>query len=230
MSFPNFDAVKGLFTVDIDASAKVMIGRLARNDNEAKKWGKNATNDLISLVLPFFPESISESKDVHYETVTVPGAKIPVYVWTASGERRISFSVYLAQEMKEEAFPDVAKSLTNESDVFKEDMIYNRKIADIVEWLRECMEPVYAEEGVEGNIRIQKAIAPPTLYLGFIKGGKAVSCVRFIDFGSDEVTREGLGPMYCIMNSLSVDWLAFFPDGTPRLAKVDLEFVEVGRI
>jgi len=222
-----------LFAVNIDKRVKVVLVRKIRTNIEGKRWqgiyGPLKEKDTIPLVFPFFPSSISEGKEVNWQAISPPGSNIPVYVWISSGERSVSFSVWLAQEQKKDSVTGSilnALSAMSGAAVRSFDSDYNRDITMIVRWLRECREPEYNDDGL--------AIAPPVLTLGFMKTDEDdVYKIGFLDFGT---VQEGIlgpggvmkkGPMKCIMTTFGVEWVSFFPDGTPRLAQVSLGFAEV---
>lgn len=47
------------------------------------------------FILPFFPESVSDSKSVNWNNIELPGASHPIYQYVNSGERTISFTAKL---------------------------------------------------------------------------------------------------------------------------------------
>lgn len=87
------------------------------------------TEDIIKL--QFFPESISDSKGVTYNSETPFGASHPIYSFISGDERSISFSTYLSRDMYD-------------TDVKNE---YNIDIETIIKKLRSYLYPDYQSDG-----------------------------------------------------------------------------------
>lgn len=51
------------------------------------------------LRFQYFPDSIADTKAVNYQPKEVPGGSLPIYQWTNSGERTISFTAYFATDV-----------------------------------------------------------------------------------------------------------------------------------
>lgn len=81
------------------------------------------------FILPFFPESVSDSKSVNWNNIELPGASHPIYQYVNSGERTISFTAKLLREIKPVAGETIVKSP------------YNVDINDVVRFLRSCLYP-----------------------------------------------------------------------------------------
>ena len=47
----------------------------------------------------YFPESISDTKQVGYQPKEVPGGSVPLYQWTGSGERTIAFTAVFSTDV-----------------------------------------------------------------------------------------------------------------------------------
>lgn len=104
--------------------------------------------DIGQKGLPFWPETISDSKGSEWASKPIPGGSHPLYQWVQGTDRVISFSLVLLHESQD------VDPLEDTED------IYNVDIPGAIAWLRSMEYPLY-EEGAG------IAKAPPTLILVF---------------------------------------------------------------
>lgn len=171
----------------------------------------------FAATLQYFPESLSDTKAVNWQTKEIPGASLPLYQWTGSGERTISFTAqfstdidYLAPTTKTNAIlNNIRERLRNAGQ-----LNYNVDIRSAVVWLRSHMLPTYSSQGF--------AIPPPKLQLFIPRSGIGLAGGAASLTGSD-----GPDSIICVMTSCEVTWEKFFVSGAPRLASVNLSFAQV---
>lgn len=176
-------------------------------------------NDTPSSAVAFqyFPESLSDTKAVSWQAKEVPGGSLPLYQWTGSGERTISFTAQFSTDID----PFASKALSNKTDAaiyadrMKQQGInkYNVDVRSAIAWVRSFMYPKYTSAGT---------IPPPklTLFLPNSGIGMAGGESQFIDAHS----------MTCVMTQCEVTWDKFFPSGNARLATASLGFAQIPQL
>lgn len=181
--------------------------------------------------LQYYPESITDSKAVNYQTKDVPGASLPLYQWVSGGERTISFTAvfttdtdhYQANSVSGRTADDdpVSQSLSNRASAQlghlkgKGVSDYNVYIPAAITWLRRFMYPSY---GLTGGIGVPTTRAPRKLRLTM--PGTYISRTGMSGGSS------GKGGLHVIMTQCDVTYQAVFPSGNPRIAEVELAFAE----
>lgn len=171
----------------------------------------------------YFPESLSDSKAVSWQTKEVPGGSLPLYQWTASGERSISFTAQFSTDV--DPFPAVneagATGLSAAGDTalaeayktrLKSNGVADRNIdvRSAIIWLRQFMLPTY-QSG--------KTLPPPKLMLYLPKSG--------IGLAGGSTNLLSADSIVCVMTQCEVTWEKFFPSGNVRLASVQLGFAQI---
>lgn len=178
--------------------------------------------DQTALRLQYFPETISDSKEVNWSPKEVPGGSLPLYQWISSGARTLSFTAVFTTDVD---FSLEAKKLLDLSvdlrSKLKSDGELNRNV-DIraaVLWLRRFMMPRYGKP--DGVTPGPLTNAPRKLQI-FMPGtgiGLAGGCSPTMHSGPDFIT--------AIMTACEVEWVQFFPSGMPRIATVSLAFAQI---
>lgn len=180
----------------------------------------------------YFPESIRDSKGGEYVEKTVIGSSHPIYQWLHGSRRAISFETILSTDYRNEKEKEKELSLSGilqeasswiknpvsaaiatyrpNNDSYNPDGTQGRNvnIADGIAWFRSKLYPTYKDN--------EKVKPPPKLFL-VLEGTQIASYV-----GSYKT-----GGIPCIMSSCDVTYNAFFQDGTPRLATLSMEFLEI---
>lgn len=155
--------------------------------------------------LQYWPENMSDSDGVNWQTKEIPGSNRPLYQWISGGERSISFTAMFSRDMNGKIGED-----------FEEDK-HNVDIDAAIAWLRMLKSNDY-EKVKDMNM----AVAPPVLWMMFV-GTK-------LGYNHNAPAVDGSSlesGVYCIMDQFEPEIRAWFPDGTPRLASVSLGFKEV---
>jgi len=194
----------------------------------------------------YFPASISDSKAVTYQSREVPGGSLPVYQWTSSGERSISFTVYFTTDIDHmAASPDPLAASINlrtgalDAQAASENTLKvfdnaagkttdrlkaagalerNPFIPGALVWLRQFMLPRYdtASSKMTG---VPITFAPRKLWLVIPNSG--------IGGYGGEGGWSGVGQgIFCHMTQCEVTYESFFPSGNIRHANVSLGFAE----
>jgi len=193
----------------------------------------------------YFPETVNDTRATNYQTKVIPGLSHPLYQWTSSGAREITFQVIFTRDRA--LSDDEKKSLNSSStsskraivtdDIFnKQDLKNNRDVSlssaatfgrstdlrnvDIpsaVAWLRSFTYPEYSQDGNGQNSGTPQRPYPPRKLILGLPGTR-------INYGVPSLPPS---EVYCIMLGCPVTYTSFFADGTPRVARVDLSFAEI---
>lgn len=224
------------------------LGTLARGLNPVANTRKSYLylteldeTDAISQVdgrptvrrFQYFPESISDSKAVNYQTKDVPGASLPLYQWVSGGERTIQFTAqfttdtdhYLASN-----FGDIGEASLQSKSVLGRVGKHRERtdaagvtdrnvyIPAAVAWLRRFMYPSYGDTQAVGV----PLTHPPRKLLLTVPGSH-------LSWGGGRGGMSNNGGLVCIMTQCDVSYIQFFPSGNPRIAEVSLGFAEVAQ-
>jgi len=87
--------------------------------------------------LPFWPDTITDSKGATWEPKIVPGGSHPIYQFVAGTDRTISFTLVLSHETQE-----VDPTIETED-------VHNIDIAGAIAWLRGMIYPLYVSDIAE---------------------------------------------------------------------------------
>lgn len=199
----------------------------------------------------YFPETIQDAKGSNYQTKVIPGLSHPLYQWTSSGAREISFQAVFTRDRSLNAREKAAvegSSLAGRrqdpsSDFRNYDSVRLRNQAEDQGSIGLAnLESVSGFSDVR-NVDIPSAIAwlRSFMYPEYTidgQGGKYVDPDRPLPprkliLGMPGVRinwgEPALNPseVYCIMLGCPVTYTSFFSDGTPRIARVDLTFAEI---
>jgi len=159
--------------------------------------------DNLVLKLQFFPETLTDDGGgVTWAGIDVPFAPVPIYQWTGGGERTVSFAAVLYREVNRSSF-DLSPEKESK---------YNVDINQHIKILRSMKTGRY--DTGDGNLPIQ---SPPLLLLYFPKTHLRI------------LPKQGADILPCVMTNCSIGYKAWFEDGTPRLASVELTFTEISQ-
>ena len=169
-----------------------------------------------ALKFQYFPDTVQDSKAVNYSPKEIPGGSLPVYQWVSSGERMVTFTAVFTSDVDP---VDVAK--LRSEDVLKQEGSSrdNVDIRSAVTWLRRFVLPSYPDND---SLSVR---APRKLLLVLPNSGIGL-------YGG--CAGGGLGPaggsadsIVCLMTQCDLSIEAFFPSGAPRVATVQLSFVQI---
>lgn len=202
------------------------------------------------LRFQYFPDSIADTKAVNYQPKEVPGGTLPIYQWTNSGERTISFTAYFATDVDQlhnaeygAAILDFDPSISGPLG----DQMLTAQIAVRTSTVSVAVEASYTKLQAAGiqhrNPFILGALAwlrrfmfprygdsseigvpitkPPRKLMLHITG----SGLERLG-GAGGFSAPG-GGILCVMTQCDINIEAFFPSGNIRIASVNLAFAEV---
>lgn len=150
-----------------------------------------------AFTFQYWPESINDTYTPNYNEVPIPGGSHPLYQYVGGGERSISFTATFTSEVKD----------SSSSGGFSGEHIdrYTVDVKGAIARLQRYLYPHYGKGGVLGVVE-----APPKLVLSF--PGTNLGRDR------DEVL--------VILREAPVTYTHWYPDGTPRIAQLELMFSE----
>lgn len=173
-------------------------------------------------VFQYFPESFSDTKTVNWQAKDIPGASLPLYQWTSSGERSISFTAQFSTDIDPWANDTAEVARATEgvyASEFKDRLKRNgveRRNVDVrsaIIWLRQYMLPTYdTQRGM--------TIPPPKLILYLPRSGIGLA-------GGEVGNIDSPDQVLCVMTQCEVTWEKFFKTGNAKLASVSLAFAQV---
>lgn len=168
------------------------------------------TEELLkpSLRLQYYPDTITDSKQVNYQTREVPGASLPLYQFINGGERLISFTVHLAADL------DVDSSDLDALDSKGLSRRNSHILASLI-FLRSCMHPFY-----EGTGSDTLTYPPPKVLLKFT-GEERLDLLGGVASNSPQD-----GAIITHLVSADIEFSAFFPSGRPRRVDVSVSFAQ----
>lgn len=163
--------------------------------------------------LQYFPDTVQDTKGVNWSPKDIPGASLPLYQWTSSGERSLSFTSIFTTDVDLSVNPDATTEPRTKQ--------RNVDIRSAVLWLRSFLLPSYSttndKYGAAGLTR-----APAKLLLTIQNSGIGWA-------GGPNYALGDPDTIVAIMTECSVEWTAFFPSGLPRIASVGLAFAQVAQ-
>lgn len=140
-----------------------LTNKLARVFIQPLKADGSPDGDLGEKGLPFWPETISDSKGANWEEKMIPGGSHPLYQFVAGTARQLSFTIVLSHETQ-----DVDPMLETDDP-------YNVNILGALAWLRAMVYPLYANDVSEPPPLV--LITFPELGIGGGHGLDALLCV-----------------------------------------------------
>ena len=170
--------------------------------------GATVSNTLTSIAVQqrldfqFWPESLQDDYQPEYAEHMIPGGTHPLYQWVGGRGRTITFQAIFVSEIN-----TAHLTLGRLSSVdLTPSRPYTVDIVAALSRLRSWMLPKYGEGG-----RLGLTDPPQILKLAFGNTG--------LGGGSDVIN--------VILRNAPVTYEAWFPDGQPRVATVDLTFNEI---
>jgi len=178
--------------------------------NGAVKAGNGAAGAKIAL--QYWPESLTDSRSVEWNPRNIPGGSHPIYQWTRSGERRLSFTAVFATDHEPDlpistGIQGFVKNIASKVGLGPEegDPAREPPISAVVNWLRYFTYPLYRS----GDIRV---FEPPKVMLVF---------------DNSNLSHNGAPGVLTVMTGCEITYEAWWPNGSPRIIEVALEFAEV---
>jgi hypothetical protein len=160
-----------------------------------------------SFSFQYFPESFTDSKTVSWQPKEIPGGSLPVYQWSSSGDRAVSFTAVFTADIDYGYGVFPRDRLLNAGQLDR-----NVDIRAAVYELRRMMLPSYT-----GG----KTQPPPRLLLYLPRSGIGQAG------GNSQLTATNRDAIVCVMTSCEITWEKFFSSGVPKIASVSLGFSQV---
>lgn len=171
------------------------------------------------LGFQYFPETLVDSKQSNWRDINVPGGSLPLYQWSGSGERTISFEAVFTADV------DVVGSDESELRSRLDGAGHGRRNPDIrtaLVWLRRFMMPRYQ------SINTMQSGAPltkPPRKLQLHMPGSGIGAAH----GGLSGVHDGIDWITVIMRQCDVLWQHFFPSGQPHIVSVQLSFAQIAQ-
>lgn len=207
---------------------EVYLIELDRDDRPVSSRG-SLTPAVARKRFQYFPDSLTDNKQVNYSQKDVPGGSLPLYQYVNSGARQIAFTAVFTTDVDHYAFRGARTAASQDRSVNTDRVedAYERLeavgagnrnvwIPAALQWLRRFMFPRYGEESQVGVPFTE----PPRKLLLVFPG------TEIHRNGGDNSFSTG-GAIHCIMTQCDIQYEAFFPSGNPRIATASLVFDEV---
>lgn len=199
----------------------------------------NLTNGGIGF--QYFPESITDTKAVNYQTKDIPGGSLPLYQWISSGERIISFTAYFTSDV------DLGATATSGAEgppVQQQTLASaglgtrNVDVRTALLSLRKYLFPTYSTSSTSPGQPI--TTAPQKLMLVFTGSGLGIlggfgatpdnPTSSYLTLGGGSVPAADLDGITCIMTQCDITVEQTFPSGLIRVASVQLAFAQIAQL
>ena len=176
----------------------------------------------------YFPETLSDNKQVNWSNKEIPGASLPLYQFVAAGERTISFTAFFTSDVDLHAEGNffsgkvgvTTERLVTETRLQQNGVAHrNVDVKSALVWLRSLMLPSYSTE--KSLVGTPLTEPPLTLLLDIPKSGIGLLGGFYSQMGYDQVM--------CIMTQCDITVEQFWPTGSPRVAQASLVFNQTGQ-
>jgi hypothetical protein len=186
----------------------------------------------------YFPATVSDTHATNYQTKVIPGLSHPLYQWTSGGARTISFEAVFSRDRtytdgeREDlsSFGGIHLSSLGKPSLGPgrnpvRGTLSNKNPRDVdipsaVAWLKSFTLPEYSIDGNGTHSSTPGRPKPPRKLILGMPGLR-------LNWGVPSLPPT---EVFCILKGCAVSYQAFFHDGTPRLAKVALSFLEIIQI
>lgn len=162
----------------------------------------------------YFPETVSDSKSPEWSRRTVPGGSHPLMSFVHGGERSITFPAIFTQEDNPEPIGLISGLLTGSFSLSASSLLGKKERKDTVDiaaaiaYLRQFTYPKYVNDLAN----------PPPFVVVYLPNSGIVSAMG------------GGSSFVGAMTQCDVTYEAFHRNGSPRIATVQLGFVEVVQV
>jgi len=205
------------YLIELDSEGRPVAANTDTSDAASAGRQRDPT-----FAFQYFPETVSDSKAVNYQSKEIPGGSLPLHQWISGGERTLSFTAIFTTDVDlDSASSPGGLGTGNGSDIqarLKAAGVERRNI-DIraaVGLLRRFMYPSYlGSVATEGQL----TVAPPMLRLVLTNSGLGIA----------GASASAIDSVRCFMTQCDVNWEAWFPSGPPRIATVQLSFLETAQ-
>lgn len=172
----------------------------------------------------YWPEEITDNKQTNWETKNIPGLSHPIYQWISGGAREIGFTAIFTRDRPltdtEAHALDASREEASQVGRLSASSVgvhdnRNVDIPSAIAWLRTFVYPDYSQDG-NGIGKATRAKPPQKVILG----------LPGMNINHNTNSWTPIHEMVSLMTQCDVSYGGFFSDGSPRIAKVQLQFVE----
>lgn len=214
-------------TIPVPTSLAELASRITTNLDESRvaasivelEHQNDAPQESREFQFQYYPENIQVSKQKNMAPKEIIGGSFPLYQWTSSGERTITFSTYFTC--------DIDLLVNGEAGV--QDLLRRVQAAGIGDrnidirvallFLARFQLPTFSGVNASGS---QLTLAPRKLKLRL--PGSAIGSI------GGEVHQSSIGvskdEVVCHMTQFEYTYEAHFPSGLPRIVAVQLGFAQ----
>jgi len=201
----------------------------------------------------YYPESIADTKQVSYQPKEVPGGSLPLYQWTGSGERTISFTAVFTTDIDHLAMqhtieiPNLIDFVRSDVDFVRGDSPLPSGATEFLSSVDAAVEETFTRAQASGVKERNPYIPGMLLWLRRFMlpryGDNAEIGVPITHpprklmlnmpgtdielFGGAGGFSQRGGGVLCVMTTCDINIEALFPSGNIRIATVSLAFSEV---
>jgi hypothetical protein len=236
----------GLQSVHNTRRSEVYITEL--DDDDRPLSGQSAAPPYRRF--QYFPDSITDSKAVNWEPKEIPGGSLPLYSYTGSGERTLSFTAYFTTDIdhlagQEESDSNVVgaqgQAAIAETLALTREATHRRQgLMTTLSTLRQRLRQAGAEDRnpyIPGALSWLRRFMLPRYGENTAVGVPLTKPPHklLLHFPGTDIERLGGaggfsvqgGGILCVMTQCDITFEALFPSGNPRIASVNLAFAEV---
>jgi hypothetical protein len=239
----------GVKSVATTRRSEVYITELDENDRPLVSGGFPQWRKF-----QYYPESIADTKQVSYQPKEVPGGSLPLYQWTGSGERTISFTAVFTTDVDHLSMQSgieipnlpISASLVNQS-FARGEAVLPSGAAEFLRSVDAAVQETYDRLQASGVKDRNPYIPGALLWLRRFMlpryGENAEVGVPITRpprklmlnmpgtdielFGGAGGFSQRGGGILCVMTTCDINIEALFPSGNIRIATVSLAFAEV---
>lgn len=151
----------------------------------------------------FWPESMTDSIEIGWNELQVPGLSHGIMQWSFNGGRTISFEVVIGRYLKHEEDAGFLELIPDANDT--ENKPYNADVREAIKYLRSFCYPQYSLSDVLEE--------PPPACLLHAPGMN--------------LNEDGRDTIWTVMTGCEVTYNRCFPSGRPRLATVSITLKQI---
>lgn len=171
------------------------------------------------FIFQYWPEQITDSKEINYQNKEIPGGSLSLLQWVASGQRTLAFTAIFTCDvdlLEMDGSPSVKRGAL--AQVGENDR--NVDIRSAVTWLRRFMVPTYRSGASANGVGLT---IPPRKLL-FHAPGTGIGM-----WGGDPGGIVAPDTVVCVMTQCEVTVEAWFPSGLPRYASVQITLSQIAQ-
>ncbi len=171
---------------------------------------------LPERAFQWFPESFSDSIEIGWEPKQVPGSSHAIMQWGGNGGRTFSFETLLYRNMapldlqRQQQTVLAVEALPDPSD--PSNLPYNINIESMISWMRAFCYPRYVTGEGFGGTKITRPVSPP---------------IAILNLPGMALNEDGADIVYCVVTGCDVTYEKLFPNGQPKVVKVNLTLKQV---